>query len=196
MNTRMPLLACALAGLSLALLPTFVLADPTPAAPPASAVADTPAVAVVRQFLAARSAGQYDAAYRLLSPSSQKAVSAEDFAAGPFPSQAAEMSNAVSHLSTPTVGFLALLSDPHQALGYTFAVIGPDPADPTVALVRATPPAGAVKLPTVSVPETGPRRAATLRLLTVIDPKTHAPRIDAAKSLEQAAAPNELDEDR
>lgn len=197
MNTRMHFLTYAVAGLSLALLPSFAAADPQPAAPPpASAVADTPAVAVVRQFLAARSVGLPDAAYALLSSGSQQAISAEDFAAGPFPSWAAEITSAAGHLSTPTAGFLALLADPHQALGYTFAVIGPDPADPGVVLVRATPPAGAVKLPTVSAPETGARHAVTLRLLTVIDPKTHALRIDAVKSLEQAAAPGELDEER
>ncbi len=193
MNTRTHLLAYAFAGLSLALLPASAHADPPPTAP---AAANTPAAAVVRQFLAARAAGREEAAYALLSLASQRATSAEDFAAGPFPSQTAELSAAVSHLSTPTVAFLSLLSDPHQALGYTFAVIGPDPANPSIIMVRAMPPAGAVKLPTVSAPETGARHAVTLRLLTVADPKTHAPRIDAVKSLEQAAAPNELDEER
>lgn len=197
MNTRMHLLTCALTGLSLALLPIFAGAAPPPAAPPpASAVADTPAVSVVRQFLAARSEGRSDAAYALLSAGSQKAISAEDFAAGPFSSQAAEVRNAASHLSTPTTGFMVLLVDPHQALGYTFAVLGPDPADPSVVLVRATPPAGSIKMSTVSAPETGARHAVTLRLLTVVDPKTHAPRVDAVKSLEQAAAPGEMDEER
>ena len=197
MNTRTHLLICTLAGLPLVLPAAFAGAGPLPAAPPlASAPADTPAVSVVRQFLAARTVGLPNAAYALLAASSQQAISAEDFAAGPFPSQAAGVLNASSHLSTPTAGFLALLADPHQALGYTFAVIGPDPAVPSVVLLRATPPVGAVKLPTVSAPETGVRHAVTLRLLTVIDPKIHAPRIDAVKSLEQAAAPGEMDEER
>ncbi len=197
MNTRSYFVTCALAGLSLVLLPAFAGAGPLPAAPAsAPAVADTPTVSVVRQFLAARTVGLPDAAYALLSTNSQKAISAEDFASGPPPSTATEVLNAASHLSTPTTGFMVLLTDPHQALGYTFAVVGPDPADPSVVLVRATPPAGAVKLPTVSAPETGARHAVTLRLLTVIDPKTHAPRLDLVRSLEQAAAPGELDEER
>ena len=197
MNTRTSLLVCALAGLSLTLAPISVHADPAPAAPPsASAVADTPAVAVVRQFLAARSAGQYTAAYRLLSPGSQKAVLEEDFAAGPPPSASAEVASAACDLSTAALGLGALLVDPHNTLGYSFTVVGPDPADPSVVLVRATPPAGAIKLPTVSAPDAGIRHAAILRLLTVIDPKTDAPRIDGVKSLEQTAAPKELDEER
>ena len=49
MNLRRPSLACALAGLSLTLLPITAHADP--------AAADTPAVAVVRHFLEARAAG-------------------------------------------------------------------------------------------------------------------------------------------
>ena len=91
---------------------------------------------------------------------------------------------------------MVLLADPHHVFGYTFTVAGPDSNDPSVVLVRAAPPKGSVKLPSASVPEAGARHAVTLRLLTVADPTTHLPRIDAVRSLEQAAAPNELDEER
>ena len=187
---RTTVLSCAFAALSLALLPALVSADPS------SNAADTPAVAVVRQFLTDRTAGNSGAAYALLSAYSQKAVLAKDFAAGPPPSASAEVSSAANDLSTTALGLGALLVDPHNALGYSFTVIGPAPADPSVVLVRATPPAGAIKLPTLSVPEAGTRHAVILRLLTVIDSTTHAPRLAALEALERFAAPKELDEER
>jgi hypothetical protein len=193
MNTRTPLLACTLAGLFLALPPALVSAAPPPST---SVPTDTPAVAVVRQFLADRAEGRYDDAYALLSAGSQKAVLKEDFAAGPPPSSSAEVASAARDLSTVALGLGALLVDPHNTLGYSFTVVGPDPVDPSVVLVRAVPPTGAVKLPTVSVLEAGIRHAAILRLLTVIDPAAHAPRVAAAESLEQGAVPGELDEER
>lgn len=150
---------------------------PTPIAP--AAVADTPAVAVVRQFLTARSAGHYSEAYALLSASSRQNVTAKEFAAGspPPPSEARQM-------PAPMFVLIALLADTRNALNYTFTLVGPDPTDPNAALVRADPPAGTVDLP-----------AFTLRLLTVSDPTARAPRVDILGSLERAA-PKEFAEAR
>ncbi len=168
MNTRSYFVTCALAGLSLALLPAFAGADPSPAASPsAPAVADTPAVAVVRQFFADRSAGRYDAAYALLSASSQQSIPKTQFAAGdpsPFGND---------HTLPPTLlGIGNLFVDTHNTSGDTFTVIDPDPADPAVVLVRASRAAAP---------------AVTLHLLTVTDPVSHAPRLDIIGSLERTA---------
>jgi len=159
------------AGLSLALLPATG-ADPAAPTPPATqnAAADTPAVAVVRAFLADRAAGRYADAYALLSVPTRQTLSAQEFAAGLPPPPGASR-----QLAAPLFALSALFVDTHNTVRYTFTVVGPDPADPNAALVRADPPAGAVDVP-----------AATLRLVTVIDPSAHAPRLDGSKSLDRA----------
>lgn len=179
MNTRLPISTCAfasaLAGLSLALLPAFVHADPLPATPPsASAAADTSAVAVVRDFLADRAAGKYDAAYSLLSTDSRQTNSRQSFEQGD-PTAARDFRD----WPAPAFGLLVLFLDTHNTLSYTFTVVGPDPADPTAVLVRAMPSAAATTSAVAS--------PITLRLLTVADPSVHAPRLDFLGAVQRAA---------
>jgi len=134
MNMRRPSLACALAGFSLTFLPAPAHADPMPTAP----VADTPAVAVVRHFLAARAAGRYDEAYRLLLLKTGAGLSAKNFAAGMPPPAGEE-----KQLPPAVFAMGDLFADTHNIRKYTFEVVGADPAASSVVLVRATPPAGA-----------------------------------------------------
>ena len=155
----------ALAGLALALLPALVHAGP----PPVQSAADTPAVAVVRQFLADRTAGKYAAAYGLLSAGSKQGITAAQFAAGGPPS--AEDKTMPPALFDVT----SLFFDARNTSGCTFAVIGPDPPNPHLVRVNAARPA----LPPL-----------TLRLLTVVDPDTHMLRLDILGSL-QLTAPKE-----
>jgi len=162
------------AGLLLALVPALTTARaqapmPAPATAPA---ADTPAVAVVRQFLADRAARWNLAAYLLLSAKSRQNISLADFEAGrPLP-----LSDA-GKVPAPLFALSALLVDTHNTLKYTFAVVGPDPVDPNIVLVRADrDAAGRADVPAV-----------TLRLVTVSDPAAHAPRVDPLGSLERAA---------
>ena len=121
MNMRF-LSACTLIGLALAVLPG------------AARAADTPAVAVVRQFLTDQAAGNSPAAYSLFSGSSQQMVTEAKFAAGdPLPP------STMKQKSDPVFGLAVLLADTRHTEHYVFAVIGPDPADPNTVLVRATP---------------------------------------------------------
>jgi len=137
--------ACAAAGLSLTFLPAPARAEPVP-----TAAADTPAVAVVRHFLNARAAGRYDEAYKLLALDPAQPLSEQQFAGGtPLPPDAARS------LPASVFGLFALFGDARGTQRYTFAALGPDPADPATVLVRAEPPAGAVDAPAV-----------TMRLLT------------------------------
>lgn len=171
MNTRTLLLACTAAALTLAGLPAPVSADPLLSVPAAaSPTSDTPAVAAVKLFLAARSAGHYDAAYALLSARSQQNIPKAQFAAGdPSP-----FGNDHSQPAT-LLGVGNLFVDTHNTSGYTFVVTGPDPADPTVVLVQAS----RASMPTV-----------TLRLLTVTDPFAHVPCLDVVGSLERTDPKN------
>ena len=142
------------------------------APPPATAAqADTPAVAVVREFLADRAAGKYDAAYALLSANSQLTTSLKSIERGD-PTAAHDFQG----WPAPALGLLVFFFDTHNTLNYTFTVIGPDPLDPNSVLLRAVPPAGS---------------AATLRLLTVSDPATHTARLDVLGAV-QRAAPKEF----
>ena len=153
----------ALVGLSLALLPAIAQA------------ADTPAVAVVRQFVADQAAGNSSAAYALLTTTAQQQMTEAKFAAGgPLPPSTAKQRSDPAF--GRVFGLLVLLSDAHHIQHYTFTVIGPDPADPNTALVRATPPASDSSVP-----------ASTLHLVTVSDPVAHAPRLDLLASLKRAA---------
>ena len=170
MNTRTSLLACMVAVLALAGLPAPVLADPPAATSPA---ADTPAVTVVKQFLADRAAGKYDAMYALLSADTRQTNSLQSFEQGD-PTAAHDFRD----WPAPAFGLLVLFLDTHNTLSYTFTVAGPDPADPSAVLVRATPPAPST--PVVVSP-------ITLRLLTVADPAVHAPRLDFLGAVQRAA---------
>lgn len=168
MNTRTSLLVCALAGLPLALLPALVRLAPLPFHPFA---ANTPAISVVRQFLADRSAGRYHDAYALLSSDLREQIPEESFARGNPPSPLEARNWPVF-----AFGLFVLWLDTHDTLNYTFTLIGPDPADPGIVLIRAAPPAGNNGL-----------SAATLRLQTVTDSTAHASRIDIFSSLKRAA---------
>ena len=167
MNTRFAFLIGTLAGL---VTPAFA-APPSATAPQA----DTPAVAVVREFLADRAAGKYDAAYALLSANSQLTASLKSIEKGD-PTAAHDFQG----WPAPALGLLVFFFDTHNTLNYTFTVIGPDPLDPNSVLVRAVPPAGS---------------AATLRLLTVSDPATHTARLDVLGAV-QRAAPEEFAAER
>ena len=146
---------------------TFACAALLALLPAAAHAADTPAVAVVREFLADRAAGKYAEAYALLSSTSRKGTSEARFAAGsPLPPVA------LKHRADPLFGLALLLGDMHNAQKYVFTVIGPDPAHPGVVLVRAAPPASAAGAP-----------ALTLHLATVAGPAAHAPRLDLVESL-------------
>lgn len=153
-----PVLCAGLAGIS--------LTAPALAAPNA---ADTPAVLTVRQFVAARAAGDAGTAYGLLSFPSQKNASAKEYAAGTGFSGTATP----AEKSTPIYAVLALLLDTHNTAHYTFTVIGPDPGDANTVLVRATPPASAAG-----------GAAATLQVVTVATP-SGAAHIDTLQSVER-----------
>ncbi len=161
MNLRSVFLIGTLAALSL-ITPAF--AAPPPAVTPQ---ADTPAVAVVREFLADRAAGKYDAAYALLSANAKQVLPFKEFIAGDSSPLGADPS-----LPAAFLGIGNLFADTHNRRGYTFTVISPDPSDPKVVLVQAVQP----KTP-----------ALTLRLLTVTEPATLMPRLDLLGSLERTA---------
>ena len=135
MNTRLALLTGTLAAFSM-LTPAF-------AAPPsaASPQADTPAVAVVREFLADRATGRYAAAYALLSADAFQMIPQDWFLAGSPPpkSMLAQMATSLQSLSI-------LLYDTHNTLNRTFTATGPDPALPGAVLVRADPPSFSLSL--------------------------------------------------
>ncbi len=133
------------------------------AAPPTPK--DTPAVAAVRQFLADRAAGHWDAAYQRLSADTHQTISAAEFAKGrtPYVSDTRGASPAF-------IGVASLFLDTHNTQHYTFTVLGPDPAAPGGVLVRA---ASSAKAP------------ATLRIATVTGPGTPAPRLDFFGSLKR-----------
>ncbi len=153
------LTVCAAFGLALASLPAF-------AAPPPAAIsqADTPAVTVVRAFLADRAAGNYDAAYALLSGEFQKNAPEKELMAGdPIPPAEA------AKLPAALVGIAALIGDMHNTQGRAFTVIGPDPALPGAVLVRAVPP------------------GVTFSLLTTTDVATYTLRIEPTASLQHAS---------
>lgn len=165
MNTRTCLLACALSGLPLALLPALVRADPTPAAPSATAAqTDTPAVAVVRHFLADRAAGRYHAAYALLSGDAPQIIPQDWFLAGNPPPKAM-----LAQMAIPLQSLSILLYDTHNTLNRAFTVIGLDPTLPSAVLVRADPP------------------GVVIHLVTVTDLVTHTLRIDPQMSLERTS---------
>ncbi|MGI4787421.1 MAG: hypothetical protein ACRYFS_01080 [Janthinobacterium lividum] len=117
---------CAAAGLLLAfLLPSPANADP-PTAP------DTPAAAVVRQFLADRTDGKYAAAYALLSSGTQEVL--------PFsqvPDLLKQVLGPTAQTSADALPLIALLLDFHNTLHFKFRVLSASEDDPTVVLVRA-----------------------------------------------------------
>ncbi len=116
--------------LAVALLLT--LAPALSAAP--AAVPDTPAVAVVRQYVAARLAGQVDPAYALLSTATQAQLPKDQI------DKFAESKTLVQDISSVPPGvkpLIALMMDFHNVLHFKFRVLGASPLDASVVLVRA-----------------------------------------------------------
>ena len=136
---------------------------------PAAAVhaADTPAVAVVREFLADRAAGKSAEAYALLSSELQRGLTENQFAASVAPPAAT-----LKEKADPLYALSLLLTDTRNTQGYTFILTGPDPANPNAALVRVTPPATAAGVPVT-----------VLHLAVASDPVAQAPRLDMLETL-------------
>ncbi len=149
------------------------------ALPPAPVkAADTPAVAVVRQYLADRAAGKAEAAYALLSVRSRRVMTWPDFKAG-VPPPLSALRQAARPESDPSAsavfGLWVLLGDTHNTLHYMFTVLGPDPADPNAVLVHAVPP--------VTVREVS---AATVYIVTARS-AGHKPVLDSYLSLKRTS---------
>lgn len=121
------------AGLLLT-VPTF--AAPKPAAPShATAAADnTSAVAAVSTLLTLRVKNNFAGMYDLLSANSKKNIPRKEFLAA-----STETAAEVAQMPPALRGMYALFADTRNALGYTFAVVGPDPTNPDVILVHAFP---------------------------------------------------------
>lgn len=139
-------------------------AAPKPAAPPSHATAaadNTSAVAAVSKMLTLRAKNNFAGMYDLLSASSKKNIPRKEFLSVSIVSKAE-----VAQMPPDLRGMYALFADTRNVLGYTFAVVGPDPTNPDIVLVHAFPkPApGAVtetlKVYTVAEKGTGktPRR--------------------------------------
>ncbi len=143
--------------------PTFAAPEP-PAPSHTTAAADhTSAVAVVSKMLTLRAKNNFAGMYDLLSAYSKKNVPRKEFLAASTTSKAE-----VAQMPPSLRGMYALFADNRNALGYTFAVVGPDPTNPEVVLVHAFPkPAPGVvtetlKIYTVAEPGTGKTRWRTV----------------------------------
>lgn len=157
MNTRSVFCTAALAALS--------LVTPAIAAPPpvTAAQADTPAVAVVREFLADHAAGQAPRAYALLS-----SVTQEGLPLNQEPEMLKEVLAPATQLPAGVLPLIALFADFHDTLHFKFRVLGVSADDPTVVLVRAYQ---------VGRPFSSTK---TLRIATLADP--NARRIDGVRT--------------
>ncbi len=152
MNPRKHILLCA--AFVLALMPALSPrpAQAAPAAPVAAA--DTPAVAVVRRYVAAHLAGKGDAAYALLSPNTQA-----QFPIGGREQLAKDLTRPEMLKSLPPalLPVVALFADIHDTLHFKFRVLGAAPDDPSIVLVRAyqvgTPPSTIRVLRIVTAPD-------------------------------------------
>jgi prepilin-type processing-associated H-X9-DG protein len=102
---------------------------------PTLVAAPSPAVALVRQYLAARANGQVDKAYALLSASTQAEfpASKREQIARSLMGDPALLKNKPPAL----VPFIALIADIHNTLHFKFRVLGPSPDDSSLVLVRA-----------------------------------------------------------
>ncbi len=130
MNLRCRFFACLLCGLMLGLMPSMVKADPVPAV--SATAADTPSVALVRQYLEARAAGQATPAYALLS-----ALSQEGMPLPQVPEMIKEVLNPATQLPPGILPMIALFADFHDTLHFKFRVLGASGDDPSVVLVSA-----------------------------------------------------------
>lgn len=145
-----------------------------PAAPrPAPVAAPSPAVAVVRQYLAARADGQEDKAYALLSPNTQT-----QFPLAQREQIARQLTdpNMVSVMPPALLPVMALFVDVRDTLHFKFRALGPSPDDPAVVLVRAYQ---------VGTPMSAIQ---TLQIVTMADPAAGgALRVDGEKTAMLAA---------
>ncbi len=170
------------------LLTAPAIAAPKPPAPSHSTAAsdNTSAVAAVSKMLTLRAKNNFAGMYDLLSTKSKKGIPRKEFLAS-----SPQSKEELAQMSPEIRGLYALFADTHNALGYTFAVVGPDPTNPDMVLVHALPkPAPGVV-------------AATLKIYTVKEPgssKTPRRTVDAIGSVgrvmlkaqsEQAAPPAE-----
>lgn len=147
------------------LLLLLLLTAAVPAAPQPTPK-DTPAVAAVRQFLADRAAGKFDAAYGLLSPETQAQFSAaqrEQIAKSLF------VPGNLKTVPPALLPMLAMFGDLHDTLHFKFRVLSPAPEDPRVVLVRAyqvgTPLSSVKIIRLVTVPDVAARGAVRIDFL-------------------------------
>ena len=121
--------------LYLTVAPLLVLAPALSAAP--AAVPDTPAVAVVREYVTARLAGQVDPAYALLSTATQPQLPKGQLDQFSAYVQSSAFSNDTKMFPAAFKPLIALFTDYRNALHFKFRVLGASPTDPTTVLVRA-----------------------------------------------------------
>lgn len=175
----------------------LVLAPALSAAP--AAAPDTPAVAVVRQYVAARLAGQVDPAYVLLSVGSQT-----QFPKGIIDQYATYLqSDAFLHdTKSFPAGFkplIALFTDYRNVMHFKFRVLSASPTDPSVVLVRAfqvgSPPDSVRVLNICTTTDTAANGAIRLdseKTMMLIDPifpkqRTAVQRASSSSNLKQLA---------
>ena len=97
---------------------------------------DTPAVAAVRQFVAARMAGQVEPAYALLSATSQAQFPKDQIDQFVVYVQSGNFSHDAQSSPASLKPLVALLMDYRNVLHFKFRVLSASPADPSVVLVR------------------------------------------------------------
>lgn len=156
------------------LLSAPAIAAPKPAAPShGTAAADnTSAVAAVSKLLTLRAKTDFAGMYDLLSAYSKENITRKQFLVGFNDSKAK-----IAQMPPALRGMYALFGDTRNALGYTFALVGPDPTNPDIVLVHA-------------FPKSAPGAATeTLKVYTVADKgagKTSRRTVDAFISVEIA----------
>lgn len=138
MNAMPTVQVAALTCLAAALLAPVAGAKPAAHKPvahkPTLVAAPSPAVALVRQYLAARANGHVDKAYALLSPGTQAEIPA---------SQRQQLlvrltdPNTADPLPPALLPVMALLVDSHDTLHFKFRALGLSPDNPDIVLVRA-----------------------------------------------------------
>ncbi len=145
--------------------PPRVVSAPVPA---------SDAVDIVRQYLTFHATNEWTQAYALLSRTTQKMFSVEQFA------QITPNPVGSSADNTPPI-FIAvapLFANTRGMVGYTYQVVGIAPEDPHTVLVSAQPQ---------STEQTGPTKPLLLRIVTAPDPQTGASRIEMEPSLLRTA---------
>ncbi len=150
-------------GLTLLLVP---LAEAAPSKPSPITVpaARSASAAAVQSYLAARTAGQYEKAYALLSPATQGILPLDQFrAVKNFPKDPS--ADGMTPLFTALSAFFI---DTHNTLGYRYFVLGALPNVPNTVLVRAQAP--------------GADGVFVLKIVSAPDPVSDLPRLDLMQS--------------